>query len=264
MHKLKRERSRVVTATKHQALEPRPLSRRVVLLLGPLLGGRHERTARHLGTHVPAIRSLLLRRAPAAHEVHDRDRAVPEAHDADDRDERDEHPVRHALRGDRLRVLRERAEERARLLRVARVVCGRRVGGGGGLPAGGGGGGRRPVAAGLAGERVVGVARLALGGRLAVALDPTAVETLLGAERDVVGDLGGRGVSSDVGEMWRSVLTISSMPATSCTPMSPREAATTSGGRPKSGYTISCGFAYEGESVTYSAVRSTQRPGPRG
>lgn len=45
--------------------------------------------------------------------------------------------------------------------------------------------------------------------------------------------------------LWNAcvALTMSSMPATSCTPMSPREAATTSGGRPKSEHMISCGVA---------------------
>ena len=92
--------------------------RGVVLLLG-----RHERAAGHLGADVPPVRLLLLL-AAAADEPERPNDDVAEGHRADDDDEGDEHAVGDAAAGrDCRRVLGERAEDVARRLDVARVVC---------------------------------------------------------------------------------------------------------------------------------------------
>ena len=152
------------------------------LLRVVLLVGGDKRAATHLRADVEPVRLLGGGTTAAPDEPEDTNHDVAESQGTDDRGERDQYAVGSTSVSRDGGIVLSKCPENVTRLGVLRrrrrgLVLPRLRRGPGGRDG--------------AGERVVRVAGLALGGGLALALDAAAVEALLAAKSDVVRDLPG-------------------------------------------------------------------------
>lgn len=189
-----------------------------------MVEGRDERAAFHVGADERLLTALA-----AVNEEDGAEHDVAEAEDANDGDERDGDGLRRRVGRRGVRRVRDGAEDAAAVVR--------RRGGGLGGPCGSGG------------ERVRRDTGNLLGGGLDADVDTAALDALCGPERDVVGNLRTYGRQLVSVDMCRGIShAFSARPATSSTPISPKDAATMLGGKPKT----------KVDMIRYRAVRRPQ------